>query len=172
MLQYRSKLVGYMNLNLKRLFARSMTGGLDLAEPPVAPSARSAKRKMMFITLAGILAVVGTLAGAYYFAMRPVTLRVAVGPANSDDLKVVQALTQAFTQARGYVRLRPIQTDGAAASAQALADGKADLAIIRGDLPRCLREPQRWCQNIPWVLSRPTGWPRTTKACAGASGSS
>ena len=123
-----------MNLNLKRLFARSMTGGLDLAAPPVAPSARSAKRKMMFITLAGILAVIGTLAGAYYFAMRPVTLRVAVGPANSDDLKVVQALTQAFTQARGYVRLRPIQTDGAAASAQALADGKADLAIIRGDL--------------------------------------
>jgi TRAP transporter TAXI family solute receptor len=119
-----------MNLNLKRLFARSMTGGLDLAAPPVAPSARSAKRKMMFITLAGILAVIGTLAGAYYFAMRPVTLRVAVGPANSDDLKVVQA----FTQARGYVRLRPIQTDGAAASAQALADGKADLAIIRGDL--------------------------------------
>src|SRR5258707_13555927 len=66
--------------------------------------------------------------------MRPVTLRVAVGPANSDDVKVVQALTQAFAQAHGYVRLRPIQTDGATASAQALADSKADLAIIRGDL--------------------------------------
>ena len=66
--------------------------------------------------------------------MRPVILRIAVGPANSDDVKVVQALTQAFTQARGHVRLRPIQTDGASASAQALADGKADLAIIRGDL--------------------------------------
>ncbi len=66
--------------------------------------------------------------------MRPVTLRIAVGPANSDDLKVVQALTQAFNQTRGYVRLRPMQTDGADASAQALADGKADLAIIRGDL--------------------------------------
>ena len=88
----------------------------------------------MFITLAGILAVVGALAGAYYFAMRPVTLRIAVGPANSDDIKVVQALTQAFAHAHGHVRLRPIQTDGAAASAQALADGKADLAIIRGDL--------------------------------------
>jgi TRAP transporter TAXI family solute receptor len=47
---------------------------------------------------------------------------------------VVQALTQAFTQAHSYVRLRPIQTDGATASATALADGKADLAIIRGDL--------------------------------------
>src|ERR1700704_7049492 len=123
-----------MKLSLKRLFARSMTGNLDLVGPPRPPSPRSAKRKMMFITLAGILAVVGTLAGAYYFAMRPVILRIAVGPANSDDLKVVQALTQAFTQAHSHVRLRPMQTDGALASAQALADGKADLAIIRGDL--------------------------------------
>jgi TRAP transporter TAXI family solute receptor len=100
----------------------------------VPPSPRSAKRKMMFITLAGILAVVGTLVGAYYFAMRPVTLRIAVGPANSDDIKVVQALTQAFAHTQGQVRLRPMQTDGAAASAQALAEGKADLAIIRGDI--------------------------------------
>ena len=88
----------------------------------------------MFITLAGILAIIGTLAGAYYFEMRPVTLRIAVGPANSDDIKVVQALTQAFAQTHGYVRLRPIPTDGAAASAQTLAEGRADLAIIRGDL--------------------------------------
>jgi TRAP transporter TAXI family solute receptor len=123
-----------MKLDLKRLFARSMTGGLDLVGPPVQPSPRSAKRKMMFVTLAGFLAVIGALAGAYYFAMRPETLRFAVGPANSDDIKVVQALTQAFGQSRGHIRLRPLQTDGAAASAQALAEGKADLAIIRGDL--------------------------------------
>ena len=122
-----------MNLNVKRLFARSMTGGLDLVGPEL-PSPRSAKRKAMFITLAGILAVVGTLAGVYYFEMRPVILRIAVGPANSDDIKVVQALTQAFTHAHSHVRLRPMQTDGATASAQALADGKTDLAIIRGDL--------------------------------------
>ena len=122
-----------MNLSVKRLFARSMTGGLDLVGPEL-PSPRSAKRKAMFITLAGILAVVGTLAGLYYFEMRPVILRIAVGPANSDDIKVVQALTQAFTHAHSHVRLRPMQTDGATASAQALADGKTDLAIIRGDL--------------------------------------
>ncbi len=122
-----------MKLSIKRLFARSMTGGLDLVGPTL-PSPRSAKQKTMFITLAGILAVVGTLAGGYYFAMRPVTLRIAVGPTNSDDIKVVQALTQAFSHAHGQVRLHPMQTDGAAASAQALAEGKADLAIIRGDL--------------------------------------
>ncbi len=108
-----------------------MTDGPDHVGPP---SPRSAKRKMMFITLAGILAVVGTLVGAYYFEMRPVTLRIAVGPANSDDIRVVQALTQAFAHTHGQVRLRPMQTDGSTASAQALAEGKADLAIIRGDL--------------------------------------
>jgi TRAP transporter TAXI family solute receptor len=123
-----------MKLDLKRLFARSMTGGLELAGPPAPPSPRSAKRQMMFITLAGLLAIIGTLAAAYYFAMRPEILRIAVGPANSDDLKVVQRLTQAFTQTRSHIRLRPIQTDGAAASAKALEEGKADLAIIRGDL--------------------------------------
>ena len=86
------------------------------------------------IALAGTLAIIGTLAAGYYFAMRPVTLRIAVGPASSDDLRVVQALTQAFTQSHSQIRLRPIQTEGATASAQTLADGKADLAIIRGDL--------------------------------------
>jgi TRAP transporter TAXI family solute receptor len=116
------------------MFARSMTGGLDLVGPPAPPSPGSAKRKVMFITLAGILAVIGAVAGVYYFAMRPVTLRIAVGPANSDDLKVVQALTQAFAQSHGQVRLRPMLTEGAAQSALALANGQADLAIVRGDL--------------------------------------
>jgi TRAP transporter TAXI family solute receptor len=111
-----------------------MTGGVDLVEVPAPPSTRSTARRALLIALAAILAIFGTFAGVYYFAMRPVILKIAVGPANSDDLKVVQALTQAFTQTRSYVRLRPIQTDGAVASAEALAQGKVDLAIIRGDL--------------------------------------
>ncbi len=123
-----------MKLSLKRLFGRSMTGGLDLAEASPPPSPRSAARKTALVSLAFVLAIVGTLAGGYYFAMRPVTLKIAVGPANSDDVKVVQALTQAFSQSKGQVRLRPIQTDGATASAHALAEGKVDLAIVRGDV--------------------------------------
>ena len=111
-----------------------MTGGPELVQSLTSPSPRSAQRKMLLVTLAAILAIVGALAGGYYFAMRPITLRIAVGPANSDDIKVVQALTQAFIHAHSQVRLRPMQTEGASASAQALADGKADLAIIRGDL--------------------------------------
>ena len=111
-----------------------MTSSLDLAEPPKLPPSRSSARSGVLIALAGTLAIIGTLAAGYYFAMRPVTLRIAVGPASSDDLRVVQALTQAFTQSHSQIRLRPIQTEGATASAQTLAEGKADLAIIRGDL--------------------------------------
>jgi TRAP transporter TAXI family solute receptor len=109
-----------------------MIDGPDLTAAPVSPHA--AQRRLLFITLAGVLALIGALVAAYYFEMRPVVLRIAVGPANSDDLRVVQALTQGFAEKHGHIRLRPVQTDGAPASAQALAERKADLAIIRGDL--------------------------------------
>jgi TRAP transporter TAXI family solute receptor len=123
-----------MTFNLKRLFSRSITDGPDVIASPGPPSPRSVKRKMTLIVLAGTLALVGAISSAYYFAMKPVPLRIAVGPANSDDVKVVQALVQAFSRDHNAVRLRPILTEGAAASAKALADGKVDLAIIRGDL--------------------------------------
>ena len=111
-----------------------MTDGPGPADvQPKSP--RSAVRRLTFVLIAGVLALIGALAAGYYFAMRPVTLRIAVGPANSDDLRVVQTLAQAFNnQHNSMVKLRPVQTDGATASAQTLADGKADLAIIRGDL--------------------------------------
>jgi TRAP transporter TAXI family solute receptor len=102
--------------------------------PPAPPSPRSAARRAVLVTIASVLAIIGALAAGYYFAVRPVTLKIAVGPANSDDIKVVQRLTQAFVQNKSYVRLRPVPTDGAVASAEALAQGHVDLAIIRGDL--------------------------------------
>jgi TRAP transporter TAXI family solute receptor len=157
-----------MNLTLKRLFARSMTGGLDLVEP--ASATRPAKRRTLWVTLAGLLALVGALAAAYYFAMRPETLRIAVGPANSDDIRLVQALTQSFVHTHSHIRLRPIPTDGVAASAAALADGKADLAIIRGDLdvPKNAQAVATLRKNVavlwvpPFVKSRKSG-PRIVK---------
>src|SRR5829696_103930 len=134
--------------------------GPDSVEPIAPPSPRSAKRRLMFVSLAGVLAIVGALAAGYYFAMRPEALRIAVGPANSDDLKVVQTLAQAFSnQKTSQIRLRPVPTDGAVASAQALADGKADLAIIRGDLevPRNAQAVATLRKNVAvlWVPPQP-----------------
>ncbi|MGB7122325.1 MAG: TAXI family TRAP transporter solute-binding subunit [Bradyrhizobium sp.] len=117
-----------------------MASGLDTApaspaEPPITASSRfPARRSAVFIVLAGVLAIIGIVTAGYYFAVRPVALRIAVGPAGSDDLKVVHALSQAFVQAHSQIRLRPIPTEGATASAQMIAEGRADLAIVRGDL--------------------------------------
>ena len=111
-----------------------MTAGAEPVQLPAPPSRRAAVRRATFVTAAGILAIVGVVAAGFYFATRPVSLRIAVGPANSDDLKMVQTLTQGFAQHRSYVRLKPVPTDGAVASAEALAENKVDLAIIRGDL--------------------------------------
>src|SRR4029077_282939 len=107
----------------------------DGPAPTEALPPRSARRRLAFVMLAGVLAIVGILAAGYHIATRPVTLRIAVGPANSDDLRVVQALAQAFNnQPHGQVKLRPVQTESAQASAKMLGESKAHLAIIRGDL--------------------------------------
>ena len=55
-------------------------------------------------------------AGALYFVLRPTTLRIAVGPAGSEDQKLVQLMAQTFAREGGSVRLAPITTEGTAQS--------------------------------------------------------
>src|SRR5438552_884132 len=145
-----------------------MTDGPDPVESQAnPPSPRSARRRLTFVALAGVLAITGALAAGYYFAMRPVTLRIAVGPANSDDLRVVQALAQALNnQQHGLVRLRPLQTEGALASANLLGDGKADLAIIRGDLdvPKNAQAVATLRKNVAVLWVPPAGKVKGKKA--------
>jgi TRAP transporter TAXI family solute receptor len=142
-------------------------GPVPVETPANPPSPRSARRRLTFVMLAGVLAIIGALAAGYYFAMRPVTLRIAVGPANSDDLRVVQALAQALNnQQHGLVRLRPIQTEGALASATLLGEGKADLAIIRGDLevPKNAQAVATLRKNVAVLWVPPAGKVKGKKA--------
>src|SRR3954464_1405751 len=144
-----------------------MSDGTLPSQTPVPPSPRPAQRRLTFVALAGVLAIIGALAAGYYFAMRPVTLRIAVGPANSDDLRVVQALAQALNnQQHGLVRLRPLQTDGALASANLLGEGKADLAIIRGDLdvPKNAQAVATLRKNVAVLWVPPAGKAKGKKA--------
>jgi len=73
-------------------------------------------------------------AGALYVALRPVTLRVAVGPTGSGDQRLIQALAQTFAREGRAVRLSLISTDGAVESISLLGESKTDLAVARGDL--------------------------------------
>lgn len=88
---------------------------------------------MLALLVAGVLTFAAAGAGLY-FALQPTVLRIAVGPDDSDDARVVRALAATFERERNGIRLLPTVTDGGAESIALLAQGKADLAIGRGDL--------------------------------------
>ncbi|MES2751865.1 MAG: TAXI family TRAP transporter solute-binding subunit [Pseudomonadota bacterium] len=142
-------------MDVKDMFSRSM-------ETPAAPGAstpRPHKAKAAFIVVAAVLAAVAAIGGSTYYMNRPVQLRIAVGPPNSDDVKVIQSITQLFARDRKYVRLRPTITDGTSASAASLAAGTADLAVVRGDieLPKDAQAVASIRKNfaVLWALGAP-----------------
>jgi TRAP transporter TAXI family solute receptor len=96
---------------------------------------RRRKRRIsaLLVFAAGLL-LFAAAAGGLYWALRPVTLKIAVGPPGSDDQKLIQALAQTFSRDQSSVRLAPVSTEGAAESIALLTAGKADLAVARGDL--------------------------------------
>jgi TRAP transporter TAXI family solute receptor len=94
---------------------------------------RKRKNYSLLILAAGIF-LFGVAVGTVYFVLRPVTLRIAVGPPGSDDQKLVQLLAQTFANERSPIRLAPITTAGATESIALFSAGKTDLAIARGDL--------------------------------------
>src|SRR5258708_536233 len=106
----------------------------DLSEhPQISRSGRKRKSYSLLILAAGIF-LFGATAATLYLVLRPVTLRIAVGPAGSDDQKLIQALAQTFARDRSPVRLSPITTEGTTEAIALFATSKADLAVARGDL--------------------------------------
>ncbi|WP_420965910.1 TAXI family TRAP transporter solute-binding subunit [Bradyrhizobium sp. B120] len=97
-------------------------------------SAHDRRQRRLLIVLALGFAVFGAAAAALFYVLQPETLRIAVGPAGSDDHQVVEAMAEAFGEESRTVRLSPITTGGAAESLALLGAGKTDLAIGRGDL--------------------------------------
>ena len=106
----------------------------DLNQTSAASLRRQKRKNYSLLVLAAGLMLFAAATGGLYYALRPVTLRIAVGPPGSDDQKLVQALAQTFARDGNPVRLTPITTEGAAESIALLAASKADLAIARGDL--------------------------------------
>src|SRR6266446_636991 len=95
---------------------------------------RRRRRNSLLLVLAVGFLLFGAAAGALYYALRPATLRIAVGPPGSDDQKLIQAMAKAFASEGRAVRLSPITTDGAVEALALLGTAKADLAVARGDL--------------------------------------
>jgi TRAP-type uncharacterized transport system substrate-binding protein len=106
---------------------------LKTVEDRIESRTRLMLRHTWLVTIGGGLALVGLGAAAFYFASQPTTLRIAVGPPNSDDLRAIQSVAQHFARERAAIRLRLIVKDGPVQSSAALDAGEADVAVVRRD---------------------------------------
>lgn len=124
---------------MSRPAARRLLAATFVTEKPVDitpnPPKATSRRSPSLMIAAALLATFFVGAGAFYFYMRPETLRIAVGPSSSLDARVIQLFAQNLARERGGVRLKIVATDSEQASATAMDKGQADLAVIRGDLP-------------------------------------
>lgn len=91
-------------------------------------------RHRWLVLISVLLLIVGLSVTAFYFLSQPARFRIAVGPAGSDDLRLVEFLGTKFSKDKAAIRLRIVVTDNSAQSADLLDSGKADLAVVRHDL--------------------------------------
>src|SRR3979490_375810 len=103
----------------------------DLSPASRASVRRRQRKTYALLVLAAGLLFFGAAAGGLYYMLRPVTLRIAVGPPGSDDEKLIQAMAKAFADDGRAIRLAPTTTEGAAESLGLLGASKADLAVAR-----------------------------------------
>jgi TRAP transporter TAXI family solute receptor len=119
------------------------------------------KRSSPFLLIAAALLVFAAIAGAAFLLWRPTTLRIAVGPAGSDDQRLIQNLAQTFVNEGSPVRLTVISTAGAAESLGLLGTGETDLAVGRADeeMPKGTGSVAILRKNVV-VLWAPSGAPK------------
>jgi len=89
--------------------------------------------RLVLIAGVAILAAGAGLFGYRYYT-RPVTLTVAVGSIDGEAPKAMSAIASRLVTINAPVRLTIIDTGTALAAAKIFASGKADLAVVRGDV--------------------------------------
>ena len=104
--------------------------GIELLEHIVRNRVRMFLRNTWLVAILGTLLIGAGIYGAIYISIAPTDMRIAAGPAGGTDVKFVQLLAERFASERDKIRLHLVTTDGPKESAEALANGSADLAIL------------------------------------------
>jgi TRAP-type uncharacterized transport system substrate-binding protein len=90
---------------------------------------------LRLVLLVGIISLAsGASLLAYRYITRPVTLSVAVGSVDGEAARAMSAIASRLVEANAPVRLTVIDSGTALGAANAFAAGKADLAVVRGDV--------------------------------------
>ena len=125
----------------------------DQNQIPAARRPRRKRKNYSLLILAAVIFLFGVAAGTLYYVLRPVTLRIAVGPPGSEDQKLIQALAQTFASDRNPVRLAPITTEGATESIALLAAGMAAQAAAFLERANWLTALDNVVWDSGWLLS-------------------
>ncbi|WP_457105978.1 TAXI family TRAP transporter solute-binding subunit [Methylobacterium sp. P5_C11] len=89
------------------------------------------RQEFVFLALA-IMLIAG--AAVAYWASRATVLTVAVAPRDGTEPALIQAYADALAKRHKEIRLRILPFDDVRDSAEALRDGRVDLAIVRPDV--------------------------------------
>ena len=156
-----------MAVNAFDLSSRDATGRSMSPHPAAndSPAPRRRRRFTALLVVASMLSLLTVVLGAAFWALQPVSLRIAVGPSGSDDDRLVHALAQAFDNKDSSVRLVPVPTDGQLQDVALLGSGQTDLAVARDDLdiPSSARSVAILHRNVLVLWSAPRS-PKTPKA--------
>jgi len=98
----------------------------------VSPSLPLWLRLVLLVGAVGLASGASLLAYRYY--TRPVTLSVAVGSIDGEAAKAMSAIASQLVSTNAPVRLKVIDSGTALEAAKAFSAGKADLAVVRGDV--------------------------------------
>ena len=98
----------------------------------VSPSLPLWLRLVLLVGAVGLASGASLLAYRYY--TRPVTLSVAVGSIDGEAAKAMSAIASRLASDNAPVRLKVIDSGTAVEAAKAFSEGKADLAVVRGDV--------------------------------------
>jgi len=98
-------------------------------------SSLSAPLWLRFVLLVGAACLVaGACLLGYRYYTHPVTLSVAVGSIDGEAAKAMSAIASRLVATDAPVRLKVIDSGTAFGAAQTFSAGKADLAVVRGDV--------------------------------------
>jgi TRAP-type uncharacterized transport system substrate-binding protein len=97
-------------------------------------------RNTRLVAILGTIILGGIIWAALHLTLAPTQMRVAAGPPGSADVKFVEMLSHKFATEHDRVRVHLVATDGPKASAFAIANGEADLAV----LPSTLGDSPDW----------------------------
>jgi TRAP-type uncharacterized transport system substrate-binding protein len=139
-----------MKLWLTQRFRRSKRGeastahahgrpmSIESLEHMVRSRVRTFLRHTWLVTILGSIIIGGGVWAAFYYTTAPHVMRIAAGPSGE---KIVQVLIHTFTADHDKIQLQLVATGGPKESAEALAKGAADLAVLPSTVGNSLEWP-------------------------------